>query len=525
MRVTPCLSIAILMMIVAGPVIARPALYPIAERSIDQLQADLVSHRTSSRQLVAAYLARIAKIDKHGPRINAVIAINPHAFADADARDAERRSGRAHGPLHGIPILLKDNIESRDPMPTTAGSRALAANMTRRDAPLVARLRAAGAIILGKTNLSEWANFRSTRSTSGWSAVGGLTRNPYALDRSACGSSAGSGAATAASLAAAAIGTETDGSITCPSAMNGLVGLKPTVGLVSRTHVVPISHSQDTPGPMARNVRDAATLLYAIAGSDPADPATIDADRHRTDYVATLDPRALSGKRIGVMRFAAGFNPEVDGLFAEAIEQMRAAGATIIEISAFDSKLAKAAEATVLAHEFRTDLNAYLATTPSAVKTRTLAELIAFNRAHAEGELHWFGQDQFEKAEATGGIADDAYASALTTAKAAAGPHGIDLMLAHDRLDALVAPTTGPAWKIDLIDGDHFGGGGAGGLAAIAGYPHLTVPMGLVKGLPVGLSFIGPAWSEARLLALGFAYEQRRHKRRPPAYRKAIGPA
>jgi amidase len=276
---------------------------------------------------------------------------------------------------------------------------------------------------------------------------------------------------------------------------------------------------------MARNVRDAAILLYAIAGSDPADPATIDADRHRTDYVTALDLQALSGKRIGVMRFAAGFNPEVDGLFAEALEQMRAAGATIVEISTFDSRLAKSAEGTVLAHEFRADLNAYLATTPSAVKTRTLAELIAFNRGHADSELRWFGQDQFEKAEATGGTADDAYAGALATAKAAAGPNGIDLMLAHDRLDALVAPTTGPAWKIDLIDGDHFGGGGAGGLAAIAGYPHLTVPMGLVKGLPVGLSFIGPAWSEARLLAFGFAYEQRTHKRRPPAYRKAIGPA
>ncbi|WP_256325748.1 amidase [Sphingomonas sp. YR710] len=513
------------MMVFAFPARARSTRYPIAERSIVALQADLASHRTNSRELVEAYLARIAQLDKHGPRINALIAINPHALADADARDAERRSGGAHGPLYGIPILLKDNIESRDPMPTTAGSLALAANMTLRDAPLVARLRAAGAIILGKTNLSEWANFRSTRSTSGWSAVGGFTRNPYALDRSACGSSAGSGAATAASLAAAAIGTETDGSITCPSAMNGLVGLKPTVGLVSRTHVVPISHSQDTPGPMARNVRDAAILLYAIAGSDPADPATIDADRHRTDYVTALDLQALSGKRIGVMRFAAGFNPEVDGLFAEALEQMRAAGATIVEISTFDSRLAKSAEGTVLAHEFRADLNVYLATTPSAVKTRTLAELIAFNRAHADSELRWFGQDQFEKAEATGGTADDAYTGALATAKAAAGPNGIDLMLAHDRLDALVAPTTGPAWKIDLIDGDHFGGGGAGGLAAIAGYPHLTVPMGLVKGLPVGLSFIGPAWSEARLLAFGFAYEQRTHKRRPPAYRKAIGPA
>lgn len=524
MRATLCLSLLLMGLSAGGAGIAARPHDRLSGRSIAELEADLAAGRITSHALTAFYLARIAAIDRRGSRINAVIAINRHALADADARDAERRSGHALGPLHGIPILLKDNIESREPIPTTAGSLALAANITLRDAPLVALLRAAGAIILGKTNLSEWANFRSTRSSSGWSAVGGLTRNPHALDRSACGSSAGSGAATAAGLAAAAIGTETDGSVTCPSAMNGIVGLKPTVGLVSRTHIVPISHSQDTAGPMARNVRDAAILLGTIAGSDPADPATADADRHRADYVAILDPKALQGKRIGVMRFAAGFNPEVDRLFAIAIDQMRSAGATIVEIPTFDSKPAKAAEGVVLASEFKTDINAYLATTPPAVKTRTLADLIAFNRAHADRELRWFGQEQFEKSQASGGTADPAYAEALATAKAAAGTNGIDLLLAHDRLDALIAPTTGPAWKIDLVDGDHFGGGGAGGLAAIAGYPHLTVPMGQVKGLPAGLSFIGPAWSESLLLAIGYAYEQRSHARRAPAYRKAIGP-
>ncbi len=494
----------------------------VEERSISLLGDDLASGRTSSRALVAAYLARIDRIDKAGPTLHAIIAINPNAIADADALDAERRRGHVRGPLHGIPILLKDNIESRDPMPTTAGSLALADNVTGRDAPLVTRLRAAGAIILGKTNLSEWANIRSTRSSSGWSAVGGLTRNPYALDRSACGSSAGSGAATAASLAAAAIGTETDGSITCPAAMNGLVGLKPTVGLVSRTYVVPISHSQDSAGPMARSVTDAAILLTVIAGSDPADPATVTADAHRMNYTAALDADALKGKRIGVMRFAAGFHPNVDLLFEAALAQLRAAGATLIEIPAFDSKPMRDAERTVLLHELKTDLNAYLATTPPSVKARTLADLIAFNRDHTDREMPWFGQDQFERSQATQGVNAPAHAAAATAARSAAGRNGIDALLAHDRLDALVAPTTGPAWTIDLVNGDHYGGGGAGGLAAIAGYPHLTVPMGQVSGLPVGLSFIGPAWSEPLLLGLGFAYEQISHARRAPTYREHL---
>jgi amidase len=503
---------------ICAPATARARPANVEERSIADLDADLASGRTTSQALVAAYLARIRRIDKTGPRINAVLVINPNAMADAKALDAERHAGNIRGPLHGIPIMLKDNIESREPIATTAGSLALADNIARRDAPLVARLRAAGAIILGKTNLSEWANIRSTRASSGWSAVGGLTRNPYAPDRSACGSSAGSAAATAASLTAAAIGTETDGSITCPAAVNGLVGLKPTVGLVSRTHIVPISHSQDSAGPMARSVRDAAILLTAIAGTDPADPATANADAHRTDYVAALDPAALRGKRIGVMRFAAGFNPQVDALFEAAVAQMRSAGAALIEIPAFDTKPMRDAEKIVLMDELRTDLDAYLATTPPAVKARTLADLIAFNRAHADREMPWFGQDQFEKSEAGMGMADPAYPAAAAAARRSAGPDGIDAMLAHDQLDALIAPTTGPAWTIDLVVADHYSGGSAAGLAAIAGYPHLTVPLGQIHGLPVGISFIGPPWSEPLLLGLGFAYEQQSRARRPPTY-------
>jgi amidase len=499
------------------PVVAQAAA-PVEERSIADTAADLAAGRTTAEALVAAYRRRIAAID---PRLHSIIALNPDAAADARALDAERRAGHVRGPLHGVPILLKDNIESLGPLPTTAGSLALKDNVTGRDAPLVARLRAAGAVILGKTNLSEWANMRSSRSSSGWSAVGGLVRNPYAFDRSACGSSAGSGAATAASLAVAAIGTETDGSIVCPSSVNGLVGLKPTVGLVSRTHVVPISHSQDTAGPMARSVRDVAILLQALAGRDPADPATAAQPVYfrAVDYVAGLDPQALKGARIGVMRFAAGFHPMVDPIFERAIADLKAAGATIVEIPAFDTAKIRKAEGFVLDHDFKTDLNAYLASTPPTVKSRTLADLIAFDKAHAAEEMPWFGQETFEAAEATQGTADPDYAATAATAKRLAGPEGIDAMLAHDRLDVLIAPTTGPAGVSDLINGGKSSGGGASLLPAVSGYPHLTVPMGQVHGLPVGLSFIGPAWSEERLLALGYAYEQATKRRVPPSYR------
>ena len=384
----------------------------------------------------------------------------------------------------------------------------------------MARLRAAGAIVLGKTNLSEWANIRSSRSSSGWSAMGGLTRNPYSADRSACGSSSGSGAAAASSFAAAAVGTETDGSISCPSAMNGLVGLKPTVGLIPRTQVVPISHTQDTPGPMVRSVADAAAMLTVMAGSDARDPQTADADTHKSDYTKALDPDALKGKRMGVMRFDAGYDPNVDALLDRAIADLKAAGAEVVEIKEFKSEndIGKN-EGLVINTELKADIATYLASTPAAVTSRTLADLIAFDNAHAHEEMPFFGQETFEAADKTKGLDDPDYKAARATAFRLAGPEGIDKMLADNKLDALIAPTTGPAWTIDVVNADHFSGADTT-IPAVAGYPHLTVPMGQIDGLPVGLSFIGPAWSEARLIGLGYAYEQKTHRRRPPTYAK-----
>jgi amidase len=450
--------------------------------------------------------AAIARIEKLNPQLNAVIAIDPDALAQARAMDRMRM---ARGPLFGLPVLIKDNIEARGPLPTTAGSLALKNNVTGRDAPLVARLRAAGAVVVGKTNLSEWANIRSSASISGWSAIGGQTRNPHALDRNACGSSSGSAAAVASGMVIAAIGTETDGSITCPASINGIVGLKPTVGLVSRTHIVPISHSQDTAGPMTKDVRTAARVLAAIAGSDPADAATKDADSRIADYVGALDARALNGRRIGVLRFATGWSSQVDVLFEQALAVLKGQGATLVDIKEFEdrSRIGRE-EFAVLLTELKADLNAYLATTPATVKTRTLADVIAFNTANADAELALFGQETFEKAQATKGLDDPDYKAARALSFQMAGPGGIDRMLAANDVVALVFPTDPPAWKIDAVNGDQISGGGAGGLAAVAGYPHLTVPMGAVKHLPVGLSFVGPAWSEARLLALGYAYEQ-----------------
>ena len=491
--------------------------YDVAEKSIPQLRADLDAGRVTSVELVRLYQARIAKLD---PRLHAIIALNPRALEQARAADAARKAHRPQSPLAGVPILIKDNIESADPIATTAGSLALAGNLTGRDAPLVARLRAGGAIILGKTNLSEWANIRSNHSISGWSAVGGQARNPYATDRSTCGSSAGSGAAAAASLAAATVGTETDGSVTCPSAINGLVGLKPTVGLVSRSRVVPISHSQDTPGPMARSVMDAAILLGDMAGSDPADPATARADSMGRDFTRALTTDALKGVRIGVMRFAAGFHPETDAVFEQALAALRAAGATLVDIPSFPGRRELGAkEHLVLMTELKADLNAYLASTdPANVPSRTLADLIAYDTAHPAREMPLFGQELFIEAEQTAGLADPAYVKAAAEAKRGAGSDGIDKLLAENTVAVLIAPTLGPSWLIDPVLKDNFTGGGAGSPAAIAGYPHLTVPMGLVDGLPVGLSFIGTAWSDARLLGYGYAFEQATHARRPPRY-------
>ena len=456
--------------------------------------------------------AALRRIEELNPRLNAVIAVDPTAVDQARALDRIRR---ARGPLFGMPVLIKDNIETIGPLPTTAGSLALANNVTNRDAPLVARLRAAGAVIVGKANLSEWANIRSSDSISGWSAVGGQVRNPYALNRNPCGSSSGSAVAVASGMVPAAIGTETDGSITCPAAINGIVGFKPSVGLVSRTYVVPISHSQDTPGPMTLNVRDAALIMNAIAGSDPADEATAEADRRRVDYTAALRPDALRGVRIGVMRFSAGFG--TDAPFEAALSVLRAQGAELVEIREFERRPEFGrSEITVLIAELKHDMNAYLATLPPAVRSRTLADLIAFNRAHAEAEMPLFGQDLFEQAEATAGL-DEAYRTARATSLRLAGPEGIDKLLRDNNVVALVAPTRPAAWLIDSVHGDQSPGGGpAGSLAAVAGYPHLTVPMGQVRGLPVGLSFIGAKWDDARILALGYAYEQASHAHLEP---------
>ena len=446
-------------------------------------------------------LATIAARDDAGPQLGAVIVAKDEKALDAEVAAASSL------PLQGRTVLVKDNIETSE-WPTTAGSLALKDNATGRDAPLIARLRAAGGVVLGKTNLSEWANIRSSSSTSGWSAVGGLTRNPYATDRNACGSSSGSGVAVAAGMAWAAIGTETDGSITCPSSLNGIVGLKPTVGLVSRTHVVPISSSQDTAGPMARSVADAALLLNAIAGPDPADVATADAARHLTDFTAGLDTASLKGKRIGVLRKSVGNDPRVNRLFEAAVADLKRAGASVVEINYEPPKAMGDNELPVLLYELRIGLGDYLKGSPAQIPVRSLAEVIAFNKAHADEEMRWFGQDLFEQAEKVSATKyKKAHAANLRFARA----EGIDKLLAQYKVSVLIAPTMGPAWTTDLVNGDHFNGSiGAGSLAAIAGYPHLTVPMGAVEGLPVGLSFIGPKWADHALLLDGAAYERAR---------------
>ncbi|MDZ4762855.1 MAG: amidase [Alphaproteobacteria bacterium] len=506
----------------AAPVAADYSQFIAEPRTLEQLTADLASGATTSEKLTQFYLDRIAAVDDSGPMLNAVIALNPDALAHARELDARRAAGTLLGPLHGVPVLIKDNIETLDEMATTAGSLALKDNITHRDAPLVARLRAGGAVILGKTNLSEWANFRSDASTSGWSAAGGLTRNPHALDRNTCGSSSGSGAAVAAGLAPLAIGTETDGSIMCPAHANGVVGIKPTVGLVSRTHIIPISSSQDTAGPMALTVADAAAGLAAIAGADAADPATARASGRVADYASALDAGALAGKRIGIARFHAGYHAGVDAVFAAAIADIVAAGATAVEIADFPSDRAAMgrAEFAVLLAEFNAGLNAYLASAPPAVTVRSLRQLIDFNAA-TPAELQWFGQDTLQEAAAAPAVTDAGYLAAVATSRRLAGAEGIDRLLADHRLDAIIAPTGAPAWQSDLVNGDNFLGASSA-LAAVSGHPAITVPMGDVHGLPVGLTFMGPAWSEARLIGLAFAYEQRAKARLTPAFRVHI---
>ena len=513
-------------LLVITPAIAMPPpLPPVEGKDAATLQAEMTERRAGSDVITATYLDRIRTLDDNGPQLNAVIATFPDATSQAHALDLERRAGRVRGPLHGIPVLLKDNIEAKGPVPTTAGSLALKDNVTNRDAPLVARLREAGAVILGKTNLSEWANIRSNNSTSGWSAVGGLTKNPHALDRNTCGSSAGSGAATAASLAPITIGTETDGSITCPAGVNGIVGFKPTVGLVSRTHIVPISHSQDTAGPMTLTVRDAALVMIVIAGSDPADPATAEADARKVDYTAALSPDALKGKRIGVLRDRIGDRADIDALFDAALKQMTELGATVVEIADSRKGLEELgdAEFEVLMTELKADMATYLAGLPARDGPKTLADLIAFNKANP-AELKWFDQSLFELAESKGGLDSPAYVTARDKAARLAGAEGIDRLMKEHDVNLLVGVTNGPAWTSDLVNGDHYTGPSASQLPAVAGYPHLTVPMGAVAGLPIGVSFIGGRWADADVLAAGYAYEQASRKRVAPTYRVSINP-
>ncbi len=493
----------------------------VEEKSIGDLRA-MMAQGTSSEAITSAYLARIAAMDRQGPKLRAVIAINPDAIAQARAADARRRAGKSLGALDGVPVLIKDNIETLDPVATTAGSLALKDNVTRRDAPVVAGLRRQGAVILGKTNLSEWANIRSSRSISGWSAVGGQVRNPYALDRTPCGSSSGSGAAIAASFAAVAIGTETDGSVVCPSSINGLVGLKPTVGLVSRTHVVPISHSQDTPGPMARNVADAAILFAAMIGSDPADVATRGADTHRRDYAGGLSPDALKGIRIGVVR--PKMIDDLTARYDAALAVLKAQGAELVDVEMPKAEGLGEAEFAVLVTELKADLEAYLKTTPATVRTRTMADLIAFNEVNKAAEMPFFGQETFLLAEKSKGLADPEYLGARAKSRRLAGAEGIDAVLAKAKVAMIVHPTTGPAWLTEPVYGDQGQGPSSSKFPAVSGYPNLTVPMGLVRGLPAGLSFIGPAFSEAMLLGAGYAYEQASKARVAPRYLATVDP-
>ena len=509
---------------------ARPFDVPVfefEETGVAALQARMARGELSARALVAAYLARIAALDRQGPQLRSVIETNPDALAIADVLDAERRAKGARGPLHGIPVLLKDNIDTADRNTTTAGSLALLGSVAPRDAPVARRLREAGAVLLGKANLSEWANFRSSRSVSGWSARGGQCRNPYALDRNPCGSSSGSGVAVSASLTALAVGTETDGSIVCPATTNGVVGIKPTVGLVSRSGIVPISASQDTAGPLARTVADAAALLSALAGSDPADPATADADRHKADYTRFLQADGLRGARIGVARNLAGFHPDTDALFERAVADLERLGAEVIDPADVPhvQELGDP-ELEVMLHEIKAGLAAYLAALGPAAPIRTLADAIAFNERNRAREMPYFGQELFLRAEAKGPLTTPAYREALTLCRRLSRAEGLDAVLDKHRLDALVAPTGAPAWVSDPVSGDHYVGGNSTP-AAVAGYPSLSLPMGFVFGLPVGLSFIGRAWSEPVLVRLAFAFEQATRHRRPPRFLPTaeLGPA
>jgi amidase len=498
--------------------------FELEEATIASLQDGMRSGRYTARSIAESYLARMDAIDKSGPAINAVIERNPDAIRIAEERDGERKSGLVRGPLHGIPVLIKDNIDTADRMRTSAGSLALAESIAPRDAFIAARLRDAGAVILGKTNLSEWANFRSSHSTSGWSGRGGQTKNPYVLDRNPCGSSSGTGASISANLAAIGVGTETDGSIVCPSSANGLVGIKPTLGMVSRAGIIPIAHSQDTAGPMARTVADAAALLAVLSGVDARDAATA-ASRGRAPadaYASVLAPDQLAGARIGVARNFFGFSDAVDRVMDEAIAAMKSAGATIVD----PANLANAnkygdAEGDVLNFEFKADITAYLAALGPSAPHRTLSDLIAFNERNRDREMPYFGQEQFIAAQKKGPLTSPAYQAARAKCVRFSRTEGIDATLAKYRLTAIVAPTGGPAWPTDLLNGDHFTGGSSSA-AAVSGYASVTVPAGFIHGLPVGISFIGGRWSDARLIGLAYAFEQTTRIRKPPRFEPTV---
>jgi amidase len=494
--------------------------FELDEITVEDLQAGLSSGRWSSAAVTELYLDRIAAIDRSGPALRAVIETNPDALDIARALDAERAAGQVRGPLHGVPVLVKDNIGTADRMTTTAGSLALEGSIPPEDAFIARKLREAGAIILGKANLSEWANFRSTRSSSGWSGRGGQCVNPYALHRNPCGSSSGSGAGASANLTTLAIGTETDGSIVCPSSACGIVGLKPTVGLWSRSVIIPISHTQDTAGPMTRTVRDAAILLGALAGVDESDEATAASAGHsQTDYTQFLDPAGLRGARIGIVRARFGFDDRVDRVLEEALAAMRDAGAILIDEVAIPNQQGLGdLEGEVLSYEFKAGLNAYLDALGPGAPIRSLEDAIRFNEEHRNREMPHFEQEEFLAAQERGPLTEKKYLDAVDRTRRLSGPEGIDAAMNSQTLDALVAPTGGPAWVTDWVNGDHFGGGSSG-TAARAGYPNITVPAGFVMGLPIGLSFFGRAWSEPALLKFAFAFEQATKARRPPTFR------
>ncbi len=503
------------------PAIATPRSekFDLEEISVPELQEGMKSGKYTSRTIVEKYLARIDAIDKGGPAINSMIEVNPDALKIADELDKERKDKGPRGPMHGVPVVIKDNIATADSMMTTAGSLALVGSKPAEDSFVVRQLRKSGAIILGKTNLSEWANMRSTHSTSGWSGRGGLTKNPYALDRNTSGSSSGSGAAASANLSAVAVGTETDGSIVSPSSLNGIVGIKPTVGLVSRTGIIPISHSQDTSGPMARSVGDAAILLGAMVGVDSSDPATrASRGKYHTDYTKFLNPAGLKGARIGVVRALFGFLPQVDDVINESVEVMKKNGAVVIDPVEIKT-LGKwgDAEETVLEYELKADMKKYLEWVGPNAKMHSLADLIRFNEDNKNTEMPYFGQELFLKAEANGPLTDKKYIDARAKCIRLARKEGIDATMKKHRLDALVSPTDAPAWMTDLVDGDHFLGGSSSP-AAVAGYPHITVPAGSVFGLPIGVSFFGMAWTEPKLIGIAYSFEQATRARRAPKF-------